>query len=110
MAYNEELAYRIRQNLNGFSENLEEKKMFGGIAFLYRGKMCCGVVKDEMMIRVISNKYEMALENSNARTMDFTGKPMKEFLFVNQNGIQSEEELTYWINLGIEHAKSKLKS
>jgi TfoX/Sxy family transcriptional regulator of competence genes len=108
MAYNEELAHRIRQNLLGFSKGMEEKRMFGGIAFLYKGKMCCGVVKDNLMIRVISDKYEKTLENPYARPMDFTGKPMKEFLYVDPSGFESETKLTELINLGIEHAKSKL--
>lgn len=108
MAYNEELAHRIRQNLDGFSDKIEEKKMFGGIAFLYKGKMCCGVVKDDLMIRVISDKYDKVLENSYARPMDFTGKPMKEFLYIDPSGFETETQITELINLGIEHAKSKL--
>lgn len=108
MSYNEELAHRIRQNLDGFSDNIDEKKMFGGIAFLYQGKMCCGVVKDDLMIRVISEKYEKALESPHTRPMDFTGKPMKEFLYIDPQGFETEVQITEWINLGIEHAKSKL--
>jgi len=108
MAYNEELAHRIRQNLDGFSEEIKEKKMFGGIAFLYKGKMCCGVVKDDLMIRVISEKYEKILANPFVRPMDFTGKPMKEFLYVDPKGFETEAQITELINLGIEHAKSKV--
>ena len=109
MPYNEELAYRIRQNLIGFSDEIVEKKMFGGIVFLYQGKMCCGVVKDDIMIRVIANKYEKSLESPFARPMDFIGKPMTEFLYITSEGFETETQITELINLGIEHAKSKLK-
>ena len=108
MAYNEEIAKRIQQALTLIPENFTEKKMFGGIAFLYQGKMTVGVVKDELMVRVIENKMESVLQQEHTRPMDFTGKPMKEFVFVSPQGFKSEEQLQHWIEMGLEHAKTKL--
>ncbi|MBO0323588.1 TfoX/Sxy family protein [Muricauda sp. CAU 1633] len=108
MAYNEEIAKRIQQALLLIPEDFTEKKMFGGIAFLYHGKMTVGVVKDELMVRVMGNKMESVLQQEYARPMDFTGKPMKEFVFVSPQGFRSEEQLQRWIELGLEHAKTKL--
>ncbi|MFD2098890.1 TfoX/Sxy family protein [Flagellimonas iocasae] len=109
MAYNDEIAKRIQHALALIPENFTEKKMFGGVAFLYHGKMTVGVVKDELMVRILDNKMESALRQEHTRPMDFTGKPMKEFVFVSQNGFRSEEQLQLWIELGLEHAKSKLQ-
>ena len=108
MAYNEELAERIREAVKLFPESFTEKKMFGGIAFLYGGKMTIGPVKDDLMVRVISEKMEAVLQQNFVRPMDFTGKPMKEFIFVSPEGFKTEEQLQSWIELGLEHAKSKL--
>jgi len=108
MAYNEELAERIREAVKLFPESFTEKKMFGGIAFLYGGKMTVGPVKDDLMVRVISEKMEAVLLQNFVRPMDFTGKPMKEFIFVSPEGFKTEEQLQSWIELGLEHAKSKL--
>nr|WP_299381425.1 TfoX/Sxy family protein [Allomuricauda sp.] len=108
MAYNEELAARIRTAVSLFPETFTEKKMFGGIAFLYQGKMTVGPVKDDLMVRVIQDKMDAVLAQEHVRPMDFTGKPMKEFIFVSPKGFQTEEQLHYWIELGLEHAKSKL--
>ncbi len=108
MAYDDEIAKRIQHALALIPEDLTEKKMFGGIAFLYHGKMTVGVVKHELMVRVIDTKMESILKQEHTRPMDFTGKPMKEFVFVSQEGFRSEEQLQLWIELGLEHAKSKL--
>ncbi|MBS9463904.1 TfoX/Sxy family protein [Flagellimonas sp. 389] len=108
MAYNEVLAKRIRAAIQIFPEDFTEKKMFGGIAFLYQGKMTVGPVKDDLMVRVIGEKMEAVLQQEFVRPMDFTGKPMKEFIFVSLEGLQTEAQLHQWIELGLEHAKSKL--
>ena len=108
MAYNEETVLRIRKTLALFPETFEEKKMFGGIAFLYKGKMTVGPVKDDLMARVVHEKMEKILEKEFVRPMDFTGKPMKEFVFVSPKGFATEEQLYKWVELGLEHAKSKL--
>lgn len=76
MAYNEKLADRIRGSIADIP-NVEEKFMFGGVCFMLNGKMCVGVVKDEMMCRINPNIYESALEMQGCREMVFTGRPMK---------------------------------
>ena len=108
MAFNEEISNRIRAACALFPEVFEEKKMFGGIAFLHKGKMTVGVVKDDLMVRVIGPKMDIVLKEAHVRPMDFTGKPMKEFIFVSLAGFETEETLLQWIELGLEHAKSKL--
>ncbi|WP_299484952.1 TfoX/Sxy family protein [uncultured Allomuricauda sp.] len=109
MAYDEELAKRIRSSASLFPEEFTEKKMFGGVAFLYQGKMTVGPVKNDLMVRVIHSKMEKVLQQEFVRPMDFTGKPMKEFIFVSPEGFKTEEQLHQWMELGLEHAKSKLK-
>ena len=105
MAYSELLAKQIRECIAPFSENIVEKKMFGGIAFMYKNKMSVGVVKEELMVRVVSEKYEAVLKEPNVRPMNFTKKVMKDFIYVNENGFQSNEQMMKWIELGIEHAE-----
>ena len=112
MAFDEQLANRIRVALRIFpksiSDQLSEKVMFGGLAFLYKGKMTVGIVKNDLMVRVVDSKMQTVLKRPHVRPMDFTNKPMKEFIFVAPQGIESEEELQHYIELGIAHAVQKL--
>ncbi|MBT8179961.1 MAG: TfoX/Sxy family protein [Eudoraea sp.] len=112
MAYNEELAKRIRLALKLFPASIikdfQEKKMFGGLAFLYRGKMTVGIIKNDLMVRVLSNKVNALLAKNYVRPMDFTNRPLKEFIYVSEQGFNTEEQLQHWIELGLEHARSKL--
>ena len=108
MAYNEFLATRIREALTHFEESFTEKKMFGGLSFLYEGKMTVGIVKDELAVRVIGEKMPEMLQSPHTRPMDFTKKPMKEFVYVAPEGFKTETQLLQFIELGLEHAKSKL--
>jgi len=109
MAYNIELANRVKAALALFPEEFTQKKMFGGVAFLYNGKMTVGAINEDLMVRVKAVKMQEQLQLPEVRPMDFTGTPMKEFIFVSENGYRTEEQLFYWIELGVEHAKSKLK-
>ncbi len=108
MPYNETIAIRIREQLKLFPEDFIEKKMFGGLSFLFHGKMTVGIVKEELAVRIIVSKMETALQNKYVRPMDFTKRPMKEFVYVSEEGFKTETQLLYWIELGLEHAKSKL--
>ena len=108
MAFNEQLANRIREQLKFFPEEFEEKRMFGGLSFLYQGKMTVGIVKEELAVRILSDKIETELGKEHVRLMDFTKRPMKEFVYVSQERIKTETELLHYIELGLEHAKSKL--
>ncbi len=98
MAYDERLAERIREVLRGRGD-VFEKKMFGGLAFMVRGNMCCGVVGDDLMVRVGPDGYEAALERPHARPMDFTGKPLKGFVYVAPEGIATRPTLETWVGL-----------
>ncbi|HEY5692535.1 MAG TPA: TfoX/Sxy family protein [Cyclobacteriaceae bacterium] len=101
MAYNEKLADRMREYLVDLKK-IEEKKMMGGLCFLYKGKMCCGIVKDDLMVRVVPERYEEALSHPFGRPMDFTGKPLKNFVFVSAEGFKKNTGLAYWLEMGIE--------
>jgi len=96
MSYDEGVAERLRDY---FIDNPDvvEKKMFGGIAFMLSGHMCCGVVNDTLMARVGPDQYAEALSQPHAREMDFTGKPLKGFIYVAPEGFESDEDLHDWI-------------
>lgn len=108
MAFNETIATRVRSQLKLFPETYTEKKMFGGLAFLYQGKMTVGIIKEELVVRLISEKMDAELAKNAVRPMDFTKRPMKEFIYVSQDGFKTEVELLHYIEMGLEHAKSKL--
>ena len=108
MAYSETLAIRIRAQLKLFPEEFTEKRMFGGLSFLFQGKMTVGIVKDDLAVRIVDSKMENELASKHVRPMDFTKRPMKEFVFVSPEGFKTEEQLLHYIELGLEHAKSKL--
>ncbi|MBP9884054.1 MAG: TfoX/Sxy family protein [Chitinophagales bacterium] len=98
MAYNTKLADRIREAIADIP-HVEEKFMFGGVCFMLNGKMCIGVVQDEMMCRINPEVYEEALHKDGCREMVFTGKPMKGYVYVSEEGMKTKKEFDYWINL-----------
>jgi TfoX/Sxy family transcriptional regulator of competence genes len=104
MAYDEKLNDRIREAISHLP-SVEEKHMFGGTCFMLNGKMCVGVVKDEMMSRIDPDIYEHALEKPGCREMVFTGKPMKGYLFVSKEGMKTKKQFDYWITLCLEFNK-----
>jgi len=99
MAYDERLADRIRQAVRPRSD-VTEKKMFGGLAFLLEGKMFCGIVNDDLMVRVGPERYEAALREAHARPMDFTGRPMNGYVFVGPGGSRTEKAIKKWVDQG----------
>jgi TfoX/Sxy family transcriptional regulator of competence genes len=105
MAYDEGLAERIRGVLDD-REGVVEKKMFGGVAFMMRGHMCVGIVKDELMVRVGPEAYDALVRQPHARTMDFTGRPMKGLLFVAAEGLERDSDLERWVEHGLGYAAS----
>ena len=111
MAYNEELEKRLNFALkvfpNSITEHITKKRMFGGLAIMYKGKMTVGIVKNDLMVRVVGNKMDVILKQKEVRPMDFTNRPMKEFIYVSPKGFETEEQLHNWIELGLEHVKSK---
>jgi TfoX/Sxy family transcriptional regulator of competence genes len=112
MAYNEFLGERIGIALQKMGVVFEEKKMMGGLAMMVDEKMCLGVIKENLMARIDPEIYEVALTKKGCKPMDFTGKQMKGFVFVEPEGIDQEEDLDYWIDLALEfnpRAKSSNK-
>ncbi len=112
MAYNEFLGERIGIALKRKGVSFEEKKMMGGLAMMVDEKMCVGVIKNNLMARIDPDIYETALSRDACKPMDFTGKRMKGYVFVEPEGIDQEEDLEYWLELALEfnpRAKSSKK-
>ncbi len=108
MAYDENLANRIRERLVNLP-SIEEKEMMGGLAFMVNDKMCVGVYHDEMMCRIDPEFHETAVEMTGCRTMDFTKRPMRGWVLIDNSGIRTPKEFDYWINLALEF-NTKAKS
>ena len=100
MAFDEGLAHRLRELLADH-DDLEEKKMFGGLAMMLRGNMCVGIVGEELMVRVGADGYQDALTQPHARKMDFTGKPLTGFIYVGCEGFESDEDLRAWVDRAV---------
>lgn len=100
MAYSENLANRIREHVAALP-NIEEKEMMGGLSFMYNGKMCVGIIQDEMMCRIDPADYEESLEKNGCRAMDFTGRPMKGWVLIDETGMASAKDFEYWIGLAL---------
>ena len=112
MAYNEKLADRTREIISLTHKNIEEKRMFGGLCFMVNDKMCVGVEKERLMVRLDPAKYDEVLEKEGCKPMDFTGKIMKGYVFVDIVVLNTKSKLDYWIQLALEYnrrAKSSKK-
>lgn len=113
MPFSEFLADRVRQRLST-GLHVVEKKMMGGLIFMVNGKMCIGVDTDReaghdrLMVRVGKASYEKLLKKKGCREMDFTGKPMKGFLFIYPEGFDKERDLDFWINKALEFNNDSL--
>ncbi|MEX2447817.1 MAG: TfoX/Sxy family protein [Solirubrobacterales bacterium] len=105
MAFDEALADRVRELL-GAREELSERKMFGGIAFMVGGKMAVGVIGEDLMVRLDPADVEKALAEPHTRPMDFTGKPMKGMVYVDSTGTRADDDLAGWVEAGAEYAAS----
>jgi TfoX/Sxy family transcriptional regulator of competence genes len=105
MGFDQDLADRVRRIL-GRIEGVSEKKMFGGLCFLVNGNMALGLENENLMIRVGQESYEKMLAQPNVRKMDFTGKPLKGFLYVGAKGTASDKDLKKWVSIGIGFAMS----
>ena len=100
MAYDEDAAQRLRAEL-GTLPGLTEKRMFGGIAFLIGGNMACGVIGDDLIVRVGAAQHAAALAQPGARVFDFSGKPMAGWVMVAPVGYASAEDLARWVKLAV---------
>ena len=105
MAYDEGLAQRIREVL-GEQPGLVEKKMFGGIGFMVRGNMACGVHRDALIVRVGPEGHEEAMARPHTKPFDITGRPMKGWVMVTSDGYEIDKALEDWIQQGVDFALS----
>ena len=106
MAFDENLADRIRQQLKSKHVLFVEKRMMGGLTFMVNDKMCVGIVKNDLMARIGKGNYDAALEKPGCRPMDFTGKPLKGYVFLSPEAIDLDSDLEYWIDLSLEFNKT----
>ena len=105
MAFNEKLADRTREVIAETHKKVEEKRMFGGLCFMVNDKMCVGVEKDRLMVRIDPDKYDEVMEKEGCKPMDFTGKIMKGFVFVDEGILNTKKKLEYWVKLALEYNK-----
>jgi TfoX/Sxy family transcriptional regulator of competence genes len=101
MAYNEDLADRTREIIALTHDQVEEKKMFGGLCFMVNDKMCLGVMKDRLMVRLDPDKYDEVIELDGCRPMDFTGRVMKGYVYVESEAIDSQKKMKFWTDLAL---------
>jgi len=105
MAYDKQLADRIRKTL-GKQPKLTEREMFGGIGFMLRGNMACGVIGEELMVRIAKEATEATLKEPGARIFDFSGRPSPGWILVNQRVLAKPAQLRAWVKRGVEYALS----
>jgi TfoX/Sxy family transcriptional regulator of competence genes len=105
MAYSEELADRIRAVLAP-RERVREVKMFGGLCLMVNGNMACGVMGEELMVRLDAADAERAKREAGVREMDFTGRPMKSLVIVGPERVADDPGLAEWVDAGADHAAS----
>lgn len=105
MAYNEKLADMTRELIARTHKNVEEKAMFGGLCFMVNDKMCVGVEKERLMVRLDPAVYEEVMEKEGCKPMDFTGRVMKGYVFVDADVLTTKRKLEYWVNLALEYNK-----
>jgi TfoX/Sxy family transcriptional regulator of competence genes len=105
MPFDEALAQRTRSLIGG-DYAVEEKRMFGGLAFMVNGHMCCGISGQDLMVRVGPDIFEQALKRPHARPMDFTGRPLRGFVYVSPEGCRTSAKLNEWVKVGLEFALS----
>jgi len=102
MAFDEFLAERIQKILADKNIPSEQKKMFGGLAFMINGKMSVGIIKNELMARVSPEFHTEALKIDGARPMDFTGRPMKGYIYLSPEGFDLDTQLEFWVDKCVE--------
>lgn len=103
MPFDPIFAQQVRETLASRKVVYEEKKMMGGLTFMVKGKMCIGIVEEDLMARIGPEKYEESLQKKGCRPMDFTGKPMKGYVFISKEGTRRPEDLGYWISLALDY-------
>jgi TfoX/Sxy family transcriptional regulator of competence genes len=102
VAYNEELAERVRAIVADRTD-VEEKKMFGGLTFMVAGQMCCGVLKDDLVVRIEPGEFDVLVAQPHVRPFDFTGRPMQGMVYVDHGGLADPEALRRWVQRGADY-------
>jgi hypothetical protein len=105
VAYDEELAERVRRVLAG-RRDFAEKPMFGGLTFMVAGHMCCGVVGHDLMVRVGPDRLDDALARPHVRLMDFTGRPSRGMVYVGAGGTGTAKAVAAWVDRGLAFVES----
>ena len=105
MAFDNHLADRLRALLSS-QRGFSERKMFGGIAFMVNGHMCCGIVKSDLMLRLGGDAVADALKRPHARPMDFTGRDIKSMIYVGPEGFDTDAALEEWVDLALRFVRS----
>jgi hypothetical protein len=105
VAYDEQLADRVRAALSD-EFGVTEQKMFGGLAFMLRGNMCCGILGDDLLLRLGPERGPEAIKEEGLRVMDFTGRPMKAFVMAKPSTVASDADLRRWLGEAINFAGS----
>jgi TfoX/Sxy family transcriptional regulator of competence genes len=105
MAFDEQLAERVRAQL-GKRSGLSEKTMFGGLAFLLNGNMCCGVHEQELIVRLEPAATDAALARPHTRVFDLSGRPMKGWILVEPAGLDGDSALASWVGTALDFAST----
>jgi TfoX/Sxy family transcriptional regulator of competence genes len=105
MPFDEQIAHRIRkvlaEEVTDSEVTIKDRRMFGGLAIMVNGHMCCGLAGKDLVVRVTVCEYEEGLSQPHARPMDFTGRPMRGFVYVDPAGFSSDAQLRAWIRRGL---------
>jgi TfoX/Sxy family transcriptional regulator of competence genes len=102
MAYDEGITERLREVFENIAFS-SERKMFGSLGFMVHGHMACGVINEQLMVRVGKENYQDALRKPFVREMDFTGRALTGFVYIEPEGFESDEELESWVRLSVEY-------
>ncbi len=102
MPYNEKLADRVREFISQTQDKMEEKKMFSGICFMVNDKMCAGIQKERLMVRLNPDIFETVLEKEGCAAMDFSGKVMKGYVLIDEAALTTKKKLNYWLKLALD--------
>lgn len=108
MAFDETLAARIRDMLRELGESAEERKMFGGLTFMVNGYMSCGVLRDDLVVKLAPDTASAAIAcYDGVRPMDFTGRPMPGMLYVSPGAVSGEADLRRWVTEAAQFANAQ---
>jgi TfoX N-terminal domain len=105
MAYDEGLAERVADLFDG-APDVVSKKMFGGVAFMVAGNMACGIIGDDLMVRVARDDYDATLALPHARPMELTGRTMRGFVVVDAEGVAEDGDLVAWVDRGVDFVRT----